>query len=227
MERGTGARSAVLVVLACFSSGLLAGCARGNPYSLPDYDPAAAVALGPSAPSTHRPGRPFVVTRAAEPPAAVTYRPADAWGEGAWVERGRVAASTAGQRAVVDAVTRYISVRVQLSNTWRVDERALAAVASGQAVTSARERAESQRERQRRSIGRFIVNLSAVRVTGSGAVVSGCDFDATSEVDDTGNVLIPPVGGVLITMQLRRTDGTWRVLDWPAEAVPACDWRTR
>jgi uncharacterized membrane protein len=123
-------------------------------------------------------------------------------------------------------VVKYLSVRVQLSNTWHVDEGALAASASGQAVTSAQERAVRQRQRDRRSIGRFIINVSAVRVDGDHAAVTGCHFDATSEVDRDGDVLIAPPGGVLITMHLQRTGRTWRVLDWPERPVPSCDWRS-
>jgi hypothetical protein len=156
----------------------------------------------------------------------VKYTPADALGQGAWVERGRIIVDSATQRAVVTAMKKYLAIRVRLSNTWQVDDAALAATASGQAVTSARERAERQRQRGWRSIGRFIINVSSVQVDGDHATVTGCHFDATSEVDRDGNVLIAPPGGVLITMQLQRTGRTWRVLDWPDRSVPSCDWRS-
>jgi hypothetical protein len=202
---------------------LLAGCGQPNPYSLPEYDAKATSTGSPTAPATSR--RSADIVRVATPSPEVHYRPADALGQGAWVKRGRIVARSSTQRAVVRAVLKYLSVRLELSNTWQVDEQALAATASGQAVTNARERAEQQRRDDLRSIGRFIVNISSVQVNGDRATATGCHFDATSEVEKDGQVLIAPPGGVLITMQLRRTGNTWRVLDWPQRPVPSCDWR--
>lgn len=223
------ARPAVLAGLAVLATALLvAGCGGSNPYELPAYDPAAATVAPPAAsgaaPAPRGTIRP---KKLAERPAQVRYAPADPWGQGAWVERGRVSASGTAERAAVDAVSRYLSLRVQLSNTWVVDERALVAAAEGQAVTSAQERAAAQRQRDRRSVGRFVLNVSSVRVAGDTATVTGCDFDATSEVGPDGRILVPPVGGVLITLQVRRTGNAWRVVDWPTTRVPACDWRNR
>lgn len=204
---------------------LLAGCGRTNPYSLPEYDEAKASSTA-SAAAAGADGTATTKPPTAPPSPQVLFRPADALGQGAWAERGEVNVDSRPERAVVKAIVKYLAVRVELSNTWVVDEKALAAVASGQAVTSARERAERQKDRGRRSIGRFVVNLSAVRVAGDRATATGCHFDATSEVDQDGNVLVAPPGGVLITMHLRRTGGTWRVLDWPERSVPSCDWRS-
>jgi predicted small lipoprotein YifL len=228
---------AAVLVSAC----ALAGCGHGNPYELPNYDgtPVAPAAAGasrsprstgsaPSTPERTGPvGQLITASPAATPPSdEVTYSPADAWGEGAWVERGTIVAHSAPERAAVEAVTKYMSVRVQLSNTWQVDEAALAAVASGEAVTTARQRAQRQQADGQRSIGRFIINVSSVHVSGDQATVTGCHFDATSEVDQAGNVLVPPPGGVLITMKVRRTGSIWRVVDWPDHAAPVCDWRS-
>jgi uncharacterized membrane protein len=206
---------------------LLAGCAQENPYGLPAYDAAAGPSPGPtgSAPGALSARRAADVFPVPMPSEQVTYRPADALGEGAWVEQGKIVARSPTQRAVVRAMTQYLATRVQSSNTWQVDEQALAATASGQAVASARERAEQQRARGQRSIGRLTINVSAVRVDGDRASVTGCHFDATSEVDRDGNVLIAPPGGVLVTMQLRRTGSAWRVLDWPRGPVPSCNGR--
>lgn len=223
--RSASGRIRICAVLGLVVAGwLLAGCGEAeNPYSLPEYDATAAsgaLAATGSAPA------PTVtaVTPTTTPSPQVKFTPADALGQGAWAEKGRSVATTKPQKAVVRAVVKYVSVRVRLSNTWQVDDEALAAVAAGEAVTSARERAERQREADRRSIGRFVVNVSSVRVDGDHATVTGCHFDATSEVDAAGNVLVAPPGGVLITMQLQRTGTTWRVLDWP-ESAPSCDWR--
>lgn len=112
--------------------------------------------------------------------------------------------------------------RVQLSNTWQVDENGLAAVATGQAVSSARERALSQQAAGRRSTGRFVVNVSSVKVRGDLATVTGCHFDSTAEVDENGHVLVPPPGGVLISMKVKFAQGVWRVTSWPEKKVPAC-----
>jgi zona occludens toxin (predicted ATPase) len=202
---------------------LLAGCNQGNPYSLPEYGASSA---SPTATTDAQPNRSARVVRLATPPPQVKYTPADALGQGAWVERGRITTRSPAQRAVVTATKKYLAVWVQLSNTWQVDEQALAATASGEAVTNARERAEQQRKRDQRSVGRFIINVSSVRVDGDEATVTGCHFDATSEVDRDGNVLIAPPGGVLITMHLQRTGRTWRVHDWPDQSVPSCDWRS-
>jgi hypothetical protein len=222
MPRTTTALTVVMVV----ASGLLAGCGGSNPYSLPKYDAqATAVSLPGSTARADRSDRSARLPPAVTPPTPVKYEPADPWREGAWVERGKIVAHGAAARAVVAAMTKYMSIRVQLSNTWQVDERALAAVASGEAVTTARERAERQRARDWRSIGRFIINVSSVKISGANATVTGCHFDATSEVDQDGNVLVAPPGGVLITMKLRRTGDTWRVIDWPDHPAPLCDWR--
>lgn len=220
-----------LVLCAC----VLAGCGEGNPYSLPDYDgaspapaPASGRGSGPSSgPATEDADRPRAgrVYREPTPPPQVRYRPADARGTGAWVERGRVVARSPSQRAAVTAVERYLTVRVRLANTWQVDEAALAEVAAGQAVTSARQRAGLQRDQELRTIGRFVLNVAAVRVQGSRASVTGCHFDATSEVDEDGDTVVPPPGGVRITMDVRRTGETWRVVRWPSGPVPTCDWR--
>ena len=226
-EATTPPGRALVVALVVFVVlvGLLTGCGRPNPYALPEYDAAQAGPTGAGSKPGPKAAGPAKIERVATPSPQVRYTPADALGQGAWAERGRVVARSRAQRAAVAAVVKYLAVRVELSNTWKVDERALAATASGQAVTSARERAERQRERGRRSIGRFIVNVSSVQVDGDRAVVTGCHFDATSEVDRDGNVLIAPPGGILITMKLQRGGGTWRVLDWPERAVPSCDWR--
>jgi hypothetical protein len=221
MPRATRASAVVLVI----AGGVLAGCGGGNPYALPKYDAEAAAVSQPR--STIRPAdRSSKLSPAMTPPTPVKYRPADPFGQGAWVERGKIIARSATQLAAVEAVSKYLTVWVQLSNTWQVDEQALAAVASAEAVDNARVRAEHQREQNRRSIGRFIINVSSVKVSGSSATVTGCDFDATSEVDQDGNVLIGPPGGVLITMELRRTAGTWRVIESPDQATPICDWRS-
>ena len=227
MPGTTAAKRRVLVagLLVAGACGALAGCGgpAANPYALPDYEPGRS---GPTASggSSARPD-PTPTDRVATPSPEVSFTPADVLGQGAWAERGRSTARTPTERAVVRAVVRYLSVRVQLSNTWTVDEEALAAVASGQALTSARERAARQQERDRRSIGRFVVNTSSVQVDGDRARVTGCHFDGTSEVDGAGNIVDAPPGGILITMQLQRTGRTWRVLDWPTTAVPSCDWR--
>jgi hypothetical protein len=222
MPRATMALAVVLVI----GSWAMAGCGdSANPYALPTYD-ADSTGQPQPRPTASRPAdRSARVSRAATPPAGVKYVPADALGEGAWVERGKVAVHTAAQRAAVKAMSKYIAVRVQLANTWQVDEQALATVASGAAVTSARAQAQSQRQHDQRTIGRFIINVSSVKVRGSEATVTGCPFDATSEVDHEGDVVVAPPGGVLITMHLQRSGGTWRAIDWPTKRVPLCDWR--
>jgi hypothetical protein len=223
MPVATTASGRALTVGLLLAGCLLAGCGEPNPYALPEYDGKATSTSSPAESRTTRSSSDVV--RAATPAPEVRYRPADALGQGAWVERGRVVAKSSTQRAVVRAVANYLSVRLQLSNTWQIDEQALAASASGQAATNARERAEQQRGDDLRSVGRFIMNISSVQVNGDKATVTGCHFDATSEVGKDGHVLIAPPGGVLISMQLRRTGNTWRVLDWPERPVPSCDWR--
>jgi hypothetical protein len=220
MPRATTALAVVLVI----ASGTLAGCGGGNPDALPKYE-AADAGLSQPRSSASATSRSANLSPVQTPPTPVKYQPADPFGDGAWVERGKIIAGSDRQLAAVEAMTKYLSLWVQLSNTWQVDESALQAVASGQAVTNAQQRAEEQRGQNRRSIGRFIINVSSVKVSGSSATVTGCDFDATSEVDQDGNVLIGPPGGVLITMELRRTGDTWRVIKSPDRAVPVCDWR--
>jgi hypothetical protein len=224
MPRAATVPTVLLVVAGC----LLAGCgSSANPYALPKYDGASAGATAPARPGpSQRPvSRASKVRPMASPPPEVKYSPADAWGEGAWVESGAIRVHSARQRAVVEAMTKYLALRVELSNTWQVDERALAAVASGEAVSTARARAELQRARKWHSVGRFVVNVSSVKINGSDASVTGCHFDATSEVDQNGGPVISPPGGVLITMKLHKSGETWRVVDWPQRPAPFCDWR--
>ena len=237
MKRLPGVVYAVLAV-ALASGAALTGCGSDNPRNLPEYEPGQAGAQmsgdGPKAsadgadrtPSTSAPTESDPIpTVSREPSPAstdVTYTPADALGEGAWVERGTVKVRNKQALGAVDAVLGYLTQRVQLSNTWTVDEDALAAVATGQAVTSARERALSQEAAERRSIGRFVVNVSSVRLRDGLATVTGCHFDATSEVDQNGYVLVPPPGGVLISMKVQFAQGVWRVTSWPEKQVPTC-----
>jgi hypothetical protein len=210
--------------------GLLSGCGEPvkNPYALPEYNAKAtgAPASGSPAPRTAADDGP-AVTRVATPSPGVHYTPADVLGQGAWIEPGRIVARTPAQRAVVQAMEKYLSVRLQLANTWTVDEAALAETATGYALTSAQAWAGDQRELKRRTVGRLTVNVSAVQVAGDRATVTGCHFDATSELDQNGRVMVSPPGGILLTLQLRRVNNTWLAFDWPKKPLPACDWRKR
>jgi uncharacterized membrane protein len=236
MKRLPGVVYAALAV-ALVSGAALTGCGSDNPYELPEYQPGQAGAQisggggetgtdeaaqeATASPSETEPIP--TVPRAPSPAStAVTYTPADALGEGAWVERGKVKARTERARGAVEAVLGYMTQRVQLSNTWQVDQAALAAVATGQALSSAQERALSQQAAERRSVGRFVVNVSSVKVTNDRATVTGCHFDSTSEVDQNGYVLVPPPGGVLISMEVQFAQGVWRVTSWPTKQVPSC-----
>jgi hypothetical protein len=153
------------------------------------------------------------------PSGAVTYRPSDVFSQGAWVERGQIAAGTAGQRSIVSAALAYLSARVQLSNTWQVNEPALTAVSVGQALASALDRADGQKSAQQRSIGPFELNLASVKVTAGAAVDAGCSYDGTSEISDQGSVLSDPPGGVRLSMKLVRGSSGWRVSTFPADAT--------
>jgi hypothetical protein len=251
MKRLPGVVYAAVAAVAV-SAATLSGCGSDNPYELPQYQsgeagqpsgaPSGDSAGGPSASAdpgagnqagaaTGEPSGPTpsgtepipTVPRQASPGStAVTYTPADEQGEGAWVERGKVKARTPQAKAAVAAVVAYMGQRVQISNTWTVDEAALAAVATGQARTSAQERAAEQQAAGRRSIGRFVVNVSSVKVRGAQATVIGCDFDSTAEVDANGYVLVPPPGGLLITMEVQYAQGVWKVTSWPTKKAPTC-----
>ncbi|GAB3239765.1 hypothetical protein [Kineosporia babensis] len=247
MKRLSGVVYAAFVVVA-LSVATLSGCGSDNPYELPEYQPGqAAGSLSEAEPGPDADGDPDTgdgpsgagskssdaspsetepiptVSRQPSPASsAVTYEPADPAGEGAWVERGKVKARNQRGRAAVDAVVGYMTQRVQLSNTWQVDEDALAAVATGQAVSSARERALSQEAAGRRSTGAFVVNVSSVKIKDDRATVTGCHLDRTSEVDENGYQLVPPPGGVLISMEVEFAQGVWRVSSWPTEKVPTC-----
>ncbi|GAB6901766.1 hypothetical protein [Kineosporia succinea] len=235
MRRRAGVIPAVAIV-AALTGATLAGCGSDNPYDLPEYE--SGEASGASAPSVSGAGTGGAtsapapsetesiptVSRAASPASTdVTYSPADARGEGAWVERGKVRAGTADAKSAVDAVVGYMEQRVRISNTWTVDEAALAAVASGPALTSAQERAASQQAAGRRSVGRFVVNVSSVRGSGDTLTVTGCHFDATSELDENGYVLVPPPGGMLIRMKVQKAQGVWKVTSWPTKEAPTCE----
>jgi len=233
------------VATAAVSAAILTGCGSDNPYELPEYQPGqqsgapsdpGSTAASPAggnqaggsapeatgtAPSETEP-IPTVPRMESPPSSDVTYTPADALGEGAWVERGKVRARTQPAKAAVAAVIAYLGQRVQISNTWTVDEAALAAVATGQAQSSAQQRAAEQQAAGRRSVGRFVVNVSSVKVQGPKATVTGCDFDSTAEVDANGYTLVPPPGGVLISMEVHLAQGVWRVATWPEKKFPTC-----
>ncbi len=228
-----GAATALAVVLVV-GSAVLTGCGAGsgaaNPAGLPTYDPnapAAASALPSAGGGAATSTRASVPKPTIAPSPGVKYTPADPLGEGAWVQRGKVVAGSAQKRAAVAAVMKYLSIRVQVSNTWVVDQAALAAVASGQALTSAQERAQHERDRDWRAVGRLTVNISSVQLDGAHATVTGCHFDGTSELDGNGQVVIGPPGGIRLTMNLLRTQNTWRVVTWPDHKAPPCDgWST-
>jgi hypothetical protein len=216
----------VLAVVLVVCGWALAGCGSGpagaNPEALPTFDPNAPVKVSTATPTSAGAGPSARPTSTTTP--LVHYTPGDVLGKGAWVVRGKVVAGSAQKRAAVDAASRYIAVRVRLSNTWVIDEQALAAVATGQAVTSARQRLKRERGRAWRSVGPFTLNVSSVQINGSTATVTGCNFDGTSEVDENGQVVIAPPGGVRIPMKLQLTGDTWQVTDWP-DQTPACtDW---
>lgn len=202
------------------------GTSNENPYGLSEFTSTSGSGGSPAAPGGPSPdpsvtgspvpsGPPVHLEQA--PGGAVTYRPADTFGQGAWVERGTIAATTAARQNVVDAAFAFMSERVQLSNTWQVDEPALRSVATGQALSNMRERAEAQRLAERRSVGRFVLNVASVRVSGDDARLSGCSFDGTIEVSTLGSVLSDAPGGVELTMNLQRNDDHWRVTTFPAD----------
>jgi len=223
MPGAATALAVVLVIGSCVLTGCGAGSGAANPAGLPTYDPNAA-AVGSAVQSTSASTTRIPLPKPTITPSpGVKYTPADPLGEGAWVERGKVVAGSAQKRAAVAAVVKYLSIRVQVSNTWTVDQAALAAVASGQALTSAQERAQHEKERDWRAVGRLTVNISSVQLNGSHATVTGCHFDGTSELDENGQVVIGPPGGIRLTMKLLRTNDIWRVVKWPDHKAPACD----
>jgi hypothetical protein len=126
-------------------------------------------------------------------------------------------AKGAPERAVAQAALDYLSARVQLSNTWQVDESRLAEVATGQALSSARSRAAGQRAAGSHSIGPFVVNLASVAVDGQRARVTGCPFDGTVEISTEGGLLRNYAGGVALSMDLTRSGKGWRVSTFPVD----------
>lgn len=223
------ARSFLILVSAVLVSALSScGQADDNPYGLSDFQGSSDSAKGTSSSAGARPatsapperspapsGPPVQLPQA--PDGAVRYHPSDTFGEGAWVERGTIVASTPARKDVVDAAVAFMSARVQLSNTWQVDEPALKTVATGQALSNMRERAESQRAAERRSVGRFVLNVASVRISGDAAKVAGCSYDGTIEVSTLGSVMSDPAGGVELPLNLERRRDQWRVTTFPTE----------
>jgi hypothetical protein len=215
------------ILLLTVVSATLASCGKSdeNPYGLADFQGTAsgrgsssAVTPAPSATAASSPspsGPP--VHLPAVPDGAVTYHPSDTFGEGAWVERGTIVASTQARKDVVGAAFAFMSARVQLSNTWQIDEPALKAVATGQALSNMRQRADTQRAAERRSVGRFVLNVASVRISGDTARLFGCSYDGTVEVSTLGSVLSEPPGGVELPMNLQRRGDQWRVTSFPTE----------
>lgn len=188
----------------------LAGCghaAGGNPLGLPSAtSPPSARSAASSAPRA-------VTTMASPAPNQVP---------GASARRGAVTGSARRHDGLVDAVVDYMQVRVRIGNTWRVDEQALADVATGRAAREARRRADTMRAGDRHVVGAFVVNASRASVAGDRGEVTGCMVDHTSEVDRAGQVVIDPPGGRLATLQLRRDGDRWRVSDVPHDVPPFC-----
>src|SRR4051812_16095608 len=98
-----------LTVGLLLSGVLLAGCGQPeNPYALPEYD-AKATGVAATASPAPRADRSRSQTRSEEKSPEVDYEPGDALGQGAWVERGRIVARTAAERAAVRSVVTYLS----------------------------------------------------------------------------------------------------------------------
>jgi hypothetical protein len=145
---------------------------------------------------------------------------------GATAELGRLTGSARSHRALAEAAVAYMAVRVAIGNTWTVDQAALDKVATGRAAREAAGRAKQLRSGDRHVVGRIVVNASKASVSGDKATVSGCMIDNTSEVDQTGQVVIDPPGGRFVTLALRRDDGRWRVSDVPHSVPPFCSARS-
>ncbi len=215
--------SGIAVTLAVASC----GSADDNPYGLSAFRGTAGTGEAAARPSASAsasqavspspvPSGPAVQLPPA-PGGALDYPPSDTFGEGAWVERGTIAAASRARKEVVDAAVAFMSARVRLSNTWQIDEPALEQVASGQALSNMRERAQTQQDAQRRSVGRFVLNVSSVRISDDTAVLSGCSYDGTVEVSTQGSLLSDAPGGIVLAMDLQRRADQWRVTTFPAQ----------
>jgi hypothetical protein len=230
-----------LSVIGLTGGSALAGCgAADNPYGLPDV-PVSGAATGAatgaassgsgtaptSGTASGGAGSGSPATTPTRPGGAASGTPeaGDPLGRGIRLKRGRVAARSATKKAVVAATAGFMTQWLELSNTQRVDDAALDAVAQGRAAEQARERAERQRVAEHWSVGRFVLNATTVRVDGAQATVGGCHFDGTSEVDADGTVVVPPPGGVDVTFRLGRTSSGWRVTAMPERRPASCDWR--
>ena len=228
-HRGHRGHRFFMIVVSAALVWALSSCGKGddNPYGLSDFQARGTASQAPSSvaappsPSATSPSTPVAsgppVKLQQAPDGALDYRPSDAFGEGAWVERGKIAATSQARKDVVDAAVAFMAVRVELSNTWQVDEPALKTVAAGQALSNMRERAQSQRDAERRSVGRFVLNVSSVRISGDAAELAGCSYDGTIEVSTLGSVMSDAAGGVELPLNLERRGDHWRVTTFPTE----------
>ncbi|MFI7586921.1 hypothetical protein ACIB24_07585 [Spongisporangium articulatum] len=209
-------------VLAPVLVGLLVGCGapEANPLDLPTMSGAGSSAVALNEPSASAGGAGSTATGAASSTSAGWN--GGVFGKGASAQLGVLTGSARAHPSLVRLVVDYWDTRVKIGNTWRIDESALQQVASGRAASQARKRADTLSTGQRHVVGKFVVNASQVKVSGSTATVTGCMQDWTSEVDPAGQIVIDAPGGRVTTLQLTRTGSTWRVSDVPHDVPPFC-----
>lgn len=181
----------LLALTACSSSG--AGSGSGSGSATP-----SASATGTTSAAV------------ASPSATVTYKPADPLGEGAWAELGQVTVRSPAEQVVVDAYLRMDQVGLQAFNTRVLDETALNAVLEGEYLAGARTAIQWRRQQNLWTVGRSVLNVLSVDITGSSATLHVCNFDGTSEVGTSGRNVVQPPGSGAAFIVMNRRDGVWR-----------------
>jgi hypothetical protein len=199
-RRHSRSRPAALTGAAAIALITLVGCSGSNTTN--NSGPTSATSQTSSA--TPSP------TSTPTPSATVTYKPGDPRGMGAWVELGLLAARTPEERVVIDAYVKGQQVRAEAFNTRVVDEAAFTSAMEGTALSGARVNVKWRIDKNLWTIGRVVLNVLSVQVSGTTATMRVCNFDASSEVDKTGQNVIQPPGSVGAVLTFVQRDGVWR-----------------
>jgi hypothetical protein len=211
-RRHSRPRPAALTGAAAIALITLAGCSGSNTTN--NSGPTSATSQTSSA--TPSP------TSTPTPSASVTYKPGDPVGMGAWVEVGLVNTRTPEERVVTDAYIQMDRVGLQAYNTRVIDEAALASVMEGPWLTGTKKQVQWRIDQKLWTVGRSVINVLSVRISGATATMRVCNFDGTSEVEKGGHNVVQPPGsyGVIVTMVQR--GGVWRAFHSVKDPVK-CD----
>jgi hypothetical protein len=206
-------------VIALLAVVLLAGCGGGDDTAgLPTLgpesgNPSQSVSTAPEESGTP-PATP-VTTGPTSPPAGMPAKTVA-------VHRRTVAATKAEQKAVADAYLQYTVVRLLAYNRAAVDLDALGRVASGSALAEVKGRVAELQAKKWHTIGELWVDIPAITVNGTTAVLRSCMDNTTVDVDKSGKWVEQLVPYYTATATLQKAGGKVWVVDKISIAEQRC-----